>query len=130
MNAVSPRKLSSLAHIEKFIFGFCPQIELKRAEFRHYLEISGVMDALSRALIKLYDEPTKPDNPVAFVRQNFLCDAEPTVTVNIASAKPKKPSEAGIVGDGLIQSLHDELDAARQEIRVLQQALDNMQASS
>lgn len=95
---------------------------MKRAEFRHYLEVSGVMDALSRALIKLYDEPSKPENPISFVRKNFT-------SVNEVIDKEDK-DDINNSADGLIQSLKAELDAARQEIGVLQKALDEMQKSS
>lgn len=40
--------------------------------FHRYLEQSGVIEALSRALIKLYDERNKPDDPVEFVRQHMV----------------------------------------------------------
>lgn len=47
------------------------RVEEKRAIFHRYLQQSGVIEALSRALIRLYDEPIKPDDPVAFVRQHM-----------------------------------------------------------
>ncbi|XP_026479573.1 RNA polymerase II degradation factor 1-like [Ctenocephalides felis] len=47
-------------------------IELKRAEFRKYLERSGVVEALTRALIALYSVENKPDDPVEFVKNNLM----------------------------------------------------------
>lgn len=47
-------------------------IELKRAEFRKYLERSGVVEALTRALIALYSVEDKPEDPVAFVKNNLM----------------------------------------------------------
>lgn len=108
---------------------FLHKIDLKRAEFRHYLENSGVMDALSRALIKLYDEQTKPHDPVAFVRQNFLRSVESAEDQRIE--KIHHNDEIGErTSDVLIQSLKDELINARHEIVILQKALDDMQKST
>lgn len=39
----------------------------KKAEFRKYLEESGVMDSIVKALVLLYQEPTRPEDPLAFV---------------------------------------------------------------
>lgn len=110
------------------------QIELKRAEFRHYLEKSGVMDALSRALIKLYDEPNKPDNPVAFVRQNFIGteagESRGSCVNDRVISDQAETSDQESSANALVHSLREELTAARQEIRILQQALDDMQTST
>ncbi|EEB14687.1 C-Myc-binding protein, putative [Pediculus humanus corporis] len=35
-------------------------IDSKREEFRKYLERAGVMDALTKVLVALYEEPEKP----------------------------------------------------------------------
>ncbi|XP_065653320.1 c-Myc-binding protein homolog isoform X2 [Hydra vulgaris] len=43
----------------------------KREEFRKYLENSGVIDALTKVLLELYDEPEKPSDAVNFVKQHF-----------------------------------------------------------
>lgn len=52
-------------------------METKREEFRKYLERAGVIDGLSKALIKLYEEPNKPNDAVRFVRQ-YMCESCPT----------------------------------------------------
>lgn len=52
-------------------------IETKREEFRKYLEESGVVNALTNALIKLYEEEDKPECAVKFVRQK-MCEECPT----------------------------------------------------
>lgn len=52
-------------------------IEAKREEFRHYLEESGVVAALTKALIKLYEEEQKPQCAVRYVRQQ-MCETCPT----------------------------------------------------
>ncbi|KAF5275856.1 hypothetical protein FQR65_LT04094 [Abscondita terminalis] len=44
--------------------------EGKREEFRKYLEKTGVMDALTKVLVCLYEEPDKPENAVEVT---FFC---------------------------------------------------------
>ena len=41
----------------------------KKAEFRRYLEKTGVMDALIKVLVGLYEEPERPQNAVDYVRR-------------------------------------------------------------
>ncbi|XP_031846845.1 c-Myc-binding protein isoform X2 [Nomia melanderi] len=45
--------------------------DTKREEFRKYLERAGVLDALTKVLVSLYEEPEKPDDALEFVRQNI-----------------------------------------------------------
>ncbi|XP_022219637.1 arginine kinase [Drosophila obscura] len=51
-------------------------IESKRVQYRKYLERAGVIDALSKALIKLYEEQNKPEDAIRFVRK-FMCESCP-----------------------------------------------------
>ena len=44
----------------------------KKEEFRKYLEKAGVLDALTKTLVSLYEEPEKPNNALDFLRKN-LC---------------------------------------------------------
>lgn len=94
------------------------QIDLKRAEFRQYLESTGVMEALSYALIKLYDESVKPKNPVAFVREHFKRPNDQTVdsVINI---------EASEVAE-LFRKQQYDLELAQQEISKLRHTLNAM----
>jgi len=41
--------------------------EGKREEFRKYLEKTGVMEALTKVLVSLYEEPDKPENAVEYI---------------------------------------------------------------
>jgi hypothetical protein len=43
----------------------------KREEFRKYLEKAGVLDALTKTLVCLYEEPEKPNNALDFLRKNL-----------------------------------------------------------
>ncbi|XP_013099601.2 arginine kinase [Stomoxys calcitrans] len=54
-------------------------IESKRVQYRRYLERAGVIDALSKALIKLYEEQNKPEDAIRFVRR-FMCESCPDDT--------------------------------------------------
>ncbi|KAF3423125.1 hypothetical protein E2986_12329 [Frieseomelitta varia] len=38
----------------------------KKEEFRKYLERAGVMDALTKVLVSLYEEPEKPDDALEY----------------------------------------------------------------
>jgi hypothetical protein len=43
--------------------------EAKKEEFRKYLEKSNVIDALTKVLVNLYEEPEKPDKPLEFIKK-------------------------------------------------------------
>ncbi|XP_046569492.1 c-Myc-binding protein-like [Haliotis rubra] len=43
----------------------------KREEFRKYLEKAGVLDALTKVLVGLYEEPEKPNNALDLLRQHI-----------------------------------------------------------
>ncbi|XP_073988029.1 c-Myc-binding protein-like isoform X1 [Rhodnius prolixus] len=52
-------------------------IDSKREEFRKYLERTGVMDALTKVLVLLYEQPDKPEDALEFMRSN-LGDKRPS----------------------------------------------------
>jgi len=45
--------------------------EGKREEFRKYLEKNGVMDALTRVLVNLYEEVDKPEDALEYIRDKL-----------------------------------------------------------
>ena len=45
--------------------------ESKKEEYRSYLEQSGVVDAMTKVLVTLYEEPEKPDNAIDFLKSNL-----------------------------------------------------------
>uniref|UniRef100_A0A5K3ELI2 c-Myc-binding protein n=1 Tax=Mesocestoides corti TaxID=53468 RepID=A0A5K3ELI2_MESCO len=51
-----------------------PDSSLRRVEFRRYLENSGILDALTNALVKLFELPEKPTNPLSFLKECFMVD--------------------------------------------------------
>ncbi|XP_034948888.1 c-Myc-binding protein [Chelonus insularis] len=46
--------------------------ESKREEFRRYLERAGVLDALAKILVSLYEEPEKPADALEYVRKQLV----------------------------------------------------------
>lgn len=46
-------------------------MEKKREEFRKYLENTGAIDNLTRALVKLYEQKNKPNDAVKFLRKEM-----------------------------------------------------------
>ncbi|KAI8812880.1 hypothetical protein BJ742DRAFT_768004 [Cladochytrium replicatum] len=44
-------------------------VDQKKEDFRKYLERNGIIDALTKVLVGLYEEPEKPENPVDFIKQ-------------------------------------------------------------
>jgi hypothetical protein len=43
--------------------------ESKKEEFRKYLEKSGVVDAMTKVLVGLYEEPDRPPNAIDYVKK-------------------------------------------------------------
>mmetsp|Transcript_9631 Transcript_9631/g.17514 ORF Transcript_9631/g.17514 Transcript_9631/m.17514 type:complete len:91 (+) Transcript_9631:129-401(+) len=41
----------------------------KKEEFRKYLEKTGVIDALTKVLVGLYEEPERPPNAVDYIKR-------------------------------------------------------------
>lgn len=80
------------------------------------------MDALSYALIKLYDEFEKPSDPVAFVRLHFKRPSDEN------EETPKRIDD--LDSFELIKKQEHELNMARQEIAKLRQVLNTMSSNS
>ncbi|CAH3126406.1 unnamed protein product [Porites lobata] len=57
----------------------------KREEFRKYLEKAGVMDALTKVLVNLYEEPEKPANALDFMKEHL--HGGPPETADIEALK-------------------------------------------
>ncbi|CAI8594716.1 unnamed protein product [Vicia faba] len=59
-------KGSNSRHIEQ-------EKEAKKGSFRKYLESSGVVDALTKVLVALYEQNDKPSSALEFIQQNLSC---------------------------------------------------------
>lgn len=46
-------------------------IDCKRDQFRKYIESKGVIDTITKVLIKLLETPVKPEHPLDFIRDNL-----------------------------------------------------------
>lgn len=51
-------------------------MDKKREDFRKYLDSAGAIDNLTKALIKLYEQPNKPTDAIKFIRKN-MCESCP-----------------------------------------------------
>ena len=45
--------------------------DAKKEEFRNYLDKAGVIDALTKVLVALYEEPEKPANALEFIKMTL-----------------------------------------------------------
>src|ERR1700712_3879708 len=52
-----------------FVYKLFQNGEPKKEEFQRYLEKSGVIDALTKVLVGLYEIPEKPMNPIDFIKE-------------------------------------------------------------
>ncbi|XP_037954580.1 arginine kinase Scy p 2.0101 [Teleopsis dalmanni] len=82
-------------------------IESKRVQYRKYLERAGVIDALSKALIKLYEEQNKPEDAIRFVRK-YMCESCPD--------------------DDMFDALKSDLDESKSTIFKLEQELERLRS--
>ena len=56
--------------------------DAKKEEFRKYLEKSGVIDALTKVLVGLYEEPERPQSAVDYVRKYLGSSSTANVDVD------------------------------------------------
>ncbi|XP_046825302.1 c-Myc-binding protein [Vespa crabro] len=54
----------------------------KKEEFRKYLERAGVMDALTKVLVSLYEETEKPNDALEYIRKNLGDITENSLEIN------------------------------------------------
>ncbi|KAJ3266798.1 hypothetical protein HDU77_010179 [Chytriomyces hyalinus] len=53
----------------KLVHKSCSAVDQKKEDFRKYLEKNGIIDALTKVLVGLYEEPEKPESPIEFIKQ-------------------------------------------------------------
>ena len=61
---------------------FMQSADAKKEDFRKYLEKSGVIDALTKALVGLYEEPERPQSAVEYVRKYLGSSSTANVDVD------------------------------------------------
>ncbi|TNJ29723.1 hypothetical protein GMRT_13127 [Giardia muris] len=50
--------------------------DLRRAEFRRFLQRTGVADAITKAFVALYEEAEKPPNALEYIAQFLGCSGD------------------------------------------------------
>merc|ERR1712010_287019 len=83
----------------------------KKEEFRKYLEKSGVIDALTKVPVRLYEEPEKPGNALDFIKQYLGA----SVGVDVESLKAERDENIKLVKD--LQKKNEELEAKVAELQ-------------
>jgi len=83
--------------------------ESKREEFRRYLEKAGVMDALTRVLVGLYEEPERPSNAIEYFRDRLGAGVPLKSEVNNLQTEVTDLTKK-------IQDLEDEISRLRQRL--------------
>ncbi|XVE89952.1 hypothetical protein DITRI_Ditri20bG0037600 [Diplodiscus trichospermus] len=57
--------------LKKIMMRYKEEKEAKKEAFRKYLESSGVLDALTKVLVALYEQNEKPSSALEFVQQKL-----------------------------------------------------------
>jgi|EP00161_Ancyromonas_sigmoides_P024299 cell division septum initiation protein DivIVA len=86
----------------------------KKEDFRKYLESNGVIEALTKSLVTLYEEPEKPQEPLDFLKQHIAGaaaggDAAQLAEENARLAKANEELRARVA------ELEKRLEGAEQE---------------
>ena len=55
-------------------------VDAKKEEFRQYIERAGITDAITKALVMLYEENDKPEDPLAYFRNALSTMADDRMT--------------------------------------------------
>ncbi len=90
-------------------------VDSKKESFRNYLVSSGAVDALTKALVTLYEEPDKPGNSIEFFKNalgaptkeeyDTLLGEKEALEKEVAELKAKvaeleSPAEGAAEGEG------------------------------
>lgn len=94
-------------------------IEAKREEFRRYLEESGVVNALTKALIKLYEEEQKPQCAVKFVREQMCETCATEEMYNDLKVNYEDATENITVLNKELTSMRDNLKRSPSEVNIV-----------
>ena len=54
-----------------FFFIFQKAPDVKKEEYKKYLEKNGVTDALTKVLVGLYEEPERPSNAIDYIKKHL-----------------------------------------------------------
>jgi len=83
--------------------------EPKKEEFQRYLEKSGVIDAMTKVLVGLYEVPEKPTNAIDFIKEYLGA----SLSADHAALKATIDSQAKVIEEKEkeIQQLKKQLEA-------------------
>ena len=83
--------------------------EPKKEEFQRYLEKSGVIDAMTKVLVGLYEVPEKPSNAIDFIKEYLGA----SVSADMDKLKSTIDSQAKLIEekDREIAALKKQLEA-------------------
>jgi len=70
--------------------------DLKRAEFRRYLQRTGVADAITKAFVALYEQTEKPTNALEFMSQYLGCEGKDKVAALQAQIEELKKENSDL----------------------------------
>jgi len=65
------RRYAAFFAVTTTIMASYQAVDQKKEDFRKYLEKSGVIDALTKGLVELYEGPEKPNDPLEFLKEYF-----------------------------------------------------------
>jgi len=88
--------------------------ESKKEEYRAYLEQAGVVDAMTKVLVTLYEEPEKPDNAIDFLKMNL---GAPT-PLDMQRVEQEK------------EAIQQELDAVKEELAAAKAEIEALKAAA
>ncbi|KAI3643706.1 hypothetical protein MP228_009870 [Amoeboaphelidium protococcarum] len=89
-------------------------VESRKEEFRKFLDKDGVIDALTNALMHLYEEQEKPENALEYIVKSLAVN-----THGSAPSSPTSPSS------DQVEQLKSENSQLKQKIKDLEAKLTN-----
>lgn len=83
--------------------------EGKRRDFKAYLDNSGVLNQITRVLEELFDEPSKPANPLEYIRHYLGAPVDVDIDALTAENEElrNKNEELEATIDALLNQLED-----------------------
>jgi len=94
------------------------QMDVKREEFRKYLEKEGVLEYLTKQLVRLYEEADKPANALDYLKNNFNSKDNEVVQLKIANLEKEKRQDKET-----IEKLKSEKSELEKKVRQLEKEL-------
>jgi len=103
-------------------------MEAKREEFRKYLEKEGVLEFLTKQLVKLYEETDKPENALDYLKSNVVGSQPPANESRIEELEKENSSLKDRVkvleeqNQTLLQQLEDKVKSEQAKVEMQEDA--------